>query len=120
MVEAASADEALEICRRSRPDVIVSDLGLPDMDGYTLLRQLRQLDEGTHAVPAIALTAYARPEEQHRARKAGFQVHMSKPSEPAILVTTVAQVARAGTVTAAADKPQEASGVPADRPASGP
>jgi len=72
-----------------RPDIIVSDIGLPDMDGYSLLIQLRRLDAGAAAIPAIALAAYARPEEQQRTREAGFQVHLSKPFEPAELVTTV-------------------------------
>lgn len=89
---ASSAEEAVQLYRRSRPDVIVSDIGLPDLDGYALLRQLREIGSGA-AVPAIALTAYARPEERRRARAAGFQVHMAKPFEPAELVAAVAQAA---------------------------
>ena len=109
---AASADEALQLYRRGRPNVIVSDIGLPDRDGYALLRQLRQMESGV-AVPAIALTAYARPEEQRRAREAGFQVHMAKPFEPAELVAAVAQAA----AHAAADTrtPQVAPIAPSSR-----
>ena len=109
---AASADEALQLYRRSRPDVIVSDIGLPDLDGYALLRQLRQIDPGV-VVPAIALTAYARPEEQRRAREAGFQVHMSKPFEPAELVAEVAQVA--AHTAADTETPRELRSVPSGR-----
>jgi PAS domain S-box-containing protein len=90
---ASSADEALGILERERPHVIVSDIGMPGVDGYELLRRVRSLgaDRGG-AVPAIALTAFARSEDRVRALRAGFQVHVAKPVQPSELVATVASV----------------------------
>ena len=78
---AATASEALDHVREFRPDVLVSDIGLPIVDGYTLIRQIRQLaaDEGG-GTPAIALTAYATAEDARRALTAGYQLHITKPS----------------------------------------
>lgn len=90
---AANADEALMLYPDIRPDVLISDIGLPDLDGYALLNRLRQLDQGTSSAPAIALTAYARPEEERQALAAGYQLHMSKPFEPAALIVAVSQAA---------------------------
>ncbi|HZF99089.1 MAG TPA: response regulator, partial [Pseudoxanthomonas sp.] len=87
--ESAGAHEALALFDRCEFDALVSDIGLPDMDGYELLAQLRQTPRG-RAVPALALTAYARPEEQRRAFDAGYRVHLSKPVEPSELVEAVA------------------------------
>ncbi len=87
---AASAEEALGLVRTARPDVIVSDIGMPERDGYQLLRDVRALpaDEGGH-IPAIALTAFARSEDRTRAMLAGYQVHVSKPIEPPELVAAI-------------------------------
>jgi signal transduction histidine kinase/ActR/RegA family two-component response regulator len=92
---AASAPEALEAVRRERPDVVVSDIGMPGEDGYSFIRKVRALgpEEGGD-VPAVALTAYVRSEERARALKAGFQMHLPKPVEPAAVVVTVARLAR--------------------------
>lgn len=91
---AASAHEALEQVRLWKPDVIVSDVGMPDMDGYEFLRCVRALDEseGGHT-PSIALTGYARDEERSMARSAGFEGFVSKPVDPNLLAKAVAQLA---------------------------
>jgi signal transduction histidine kinase/ActR/RegA family two-component response regulator len=87
--ESASADEAIASFQAHPADVLVSDIGLPDLDGYELLRQLRRSEAG-RALPAVAVTAYVRAEEQRRAREAGYQLHLSKPVQPAELVAAVA------------------------------
>ena len=90
---AATADVALPIVEHDRPDVLVSDIGMPGMDGYELLRRVRALGEAKGGrVPAIALTAFARSEDRTRALRAGFQVHVSKPVEPSELIATVASI----------------------------
>jgi CheY-like chemotaxis protein len=90
VLSAQSADEALEIFAAAQPDVIVCDIGMPETDGYALLRKVRALpaDRGGRT-PAIALTAYARREDAQRAFAAGFQMHVPKPVEPAELTTLV-------------------------------
>jgi CheY-like chemotaxis protein len=90
-----SVREALEILGGEPPDVLVSDVGLPDQDGYALIRQLRQ-HEREHGgfVPAVALTGYARAEDRVRVLAAGFQAHVPKPVEPAELATVIADMAR--------------------------
>ncbi len=90
---AASATEAFELVRADRPDVMISDIGMPAEDGYSLIRRVRALapEEGGD-VPAVALTAYARSEDRRRAVMAGFQHHVAKPVEPAELIAIVASV----------------------------
>jgi CheY-like chemotaxis protein len=91
---AATAADALRMVQSSRPDLLVSDVGMPDVDGYELLKQVRALGEARGGkLPAIALTAFARSEDRTRALRAGFLVHVSKPVEPSELVATVASVA---------------------------
>jgi CheY-like chemotaxis protein len=95
---AGSAAEALRAVEEGRPDVLVSDIGMPDVDGYELLRRIRALGPppGGH-LPAIALTAFARSEDRTRALRAGFLAHVAKPVEPSELLATVASVVgRAG------------------------
>ena len=88
------AGEALALVERERPHVLVTDIGMPDVDGYELLKRVRALGRGRGgAIPAIALTAFARSEDRTRALRAGFRVHVSKPVEPAELIATVASVA---------------------------
>jgi PAS domain S-box-containing protein len=89
----ASAAEALEAIRRRRPDVLVSDLGMPGGDGYELVRRLRALppDQGG-GIPAAAVSALARPEDRRRALQAGYQVHVAKPVEAAELLAAVAKL----------------------------
>ena len=89
----ASAREALQRLERHRPDVLVTDIGLPDEDGYSLIREIRLRDkEHGGFLPAIALTGYARADDRARALAAGFQAHVSKPVEPAELIATIADV----------------------------
>ena len=91
---AANASEAVRLVSEHRPDVLVSDIGMPDADGFELLRRIRALDPDQGGkVPAIALTAFARSEDRTRALRAGFVVHVSKPVDPAELIATVASVA---------------------------
>ena len=85
---AASAVEALEMIRQNRPDLLISDIGMPQVDGYQLLRMLRSEEQaGQTPLPAIALTAFARPEDKRRAIEAGYLIHLAKPVESADLIT---------------------------------
>ena len=78
---------------RERPDVLVSDIGMPKVDGYELLRMVRALGPARGVrLPAITLTAFARSEDRTRALHAGFLVHVSKPVEPSELVATLASM----------------------------
>ena len=91
---AAAAPEAFDRLREFRPDVLVSDIGLPLVDGYALIRQIRQLDESQGGrTPAIALTAYTAREDARRALSAGFQLHVAKPADPKELTSLVAKLA---------------------------
>jgi CheY-like chemotaxis protein len=92
---AASASEALAIVGGERPDLVLSDLEMPEESGYDLLRQLRALPaERGGRTPAVALTAYASAHDRMKVLRAGFQTHVPKPVEPAELATVVASVAR--------------------------
>lgn len=95
VITAGTVEEAIRIIEAQKPDVLVSDIGMPEADGFELLRRVRALgpDRGGR-VPAIALTAFARAEDRTRALRAGFLVHVSKPVDPSELVATVASVAR--------------------------
>ncbi|MEH2086228.1 PAS domain-containing hybrid sensor histidine kinase/response regulator [Nostoc sp.] len=91
----SSVGEALEALERLKPDVLVSDIGMPDEDGYSLIRKVRaQEAEQEEKILAVALTAFARDEEHRLALQAGFQVHVSKPIEPEKLVEVVANLAK--------------------------
>jgi signal transduction histidine kinase/ActR/RegA family two-component response regulator len=90
---AGSAAEALAAIAHTKPDIIISDIGMPEEDGYQLISKMRALETGlADRIPAIALTAYARVEDRVRALTAGFQVHVPKPIEPAELVAVVASL----------------------------
>ena len=90
-----SADEGLEEVERFRPDVLVSDIGMPGCDGYELVRRVRALGvERGGEVPALALTAYARPEDQTTALQAGFNAHVAKPIDAEEVLTTVRKLTR--------------------------
>jgi len=90
----ARASEVLETLQRLKPNVIVSDIGMPGEDGYALIRKVRLLNaEQGGQIPAVALTAYARAEDRIRALAAGFQLHIPKPVNPEELVAVVANLA---------------------------
>ena len=94
LVEAvASAQDAYERLAKRRPDVLVSDIGMPDEDGYSMIRRVRQLC-GEHHLPAIALTAYARKQDVEAAIGAGYDHHLAKPVAPADLVKAIKSVTR--------------------------
>jgi CheY-like chemotaxis protein/anti-sigma regulatory factor (Ser/Thr protein kinase) len=91
----SSAGEALEAIKASRPDVLVSDIAMPDEDGYGLIRRIRSLEDySSSAIPAVAITAYAKEEDRHRALSSGFQIYLAKPIELTELVSVVAKAAR--------------------------
>ena len=92
---AGSVTEGLEKLERWRPDILLSDIGMPDEDGYALIRQVRSRPlEGGGSIPVASLTAYAGAEDRRRALHAGFNMHVAKPIEPAELVAVVANLAR--------------------------
>jgi CheY-like chemotaxis protein len=98
VISCGTADDALQAFARSRPDVILSDIEMPGQDGYSLIRKLRALGpEQGGKTPAVALTAFGRPEDRIRSLRAGFNIHVSKPVDPAELVAIVASMlGRAG------------------------
>ncbi|HEX8710079.1 MAG TPA: ATP-binding protein [Pyrinomonadaceae bacterium] len=90
----SSAREALAALKESRHDVLISDLGMPEEDGYALIKKVRALSaEDGGQTPSAALTAYARVEDRMKVLRSGFQIHIPKPVEPAELVTVVANLA---------------------------
>jgi CheY-like chemotaxis protein len=86
---ASSAAEALEVLETYRPDVIVSDIGMPGEDGYSLIRKIR---ESGNRIPAVALTAFARTEDRFQALAAGYNMHVPKPVEPAELALVISRL----------------------------
>jgi CheY-like chemotaxis protein len=95
VMAAASAREALALLDTRSVDVIVADIGLPDEDGYAFIRQVRIREGGgPHHVPALALTAYARPQDRERALTSGYQMHVAKPVAPGQLIAAVATLTR--------------------------
>ncbi|HKO95796.1 MAG TPA: response regulator [Pyrinomonadaceae bacterium] len=88
-----SAAEALKAVRDWKPDLIISDIGMPTEDGYSLIRKIRKMrSKQARETPAVALTAYVTKEDREGAITAGFQLHISKPIEPAELVMSIASV----------------------------
>ena len=93
VVTAGSVPEALATLEEMRPDLLISDIGMPGADGYELIRMVRELPARRGGkIPAIALTAYARTEDRLRALRAGYQMHISKPVELAELVAVMASL----------------------------
>jgi CheY-like chemotaxis protein len=93
---ASSAADAFELVRRERPDMLISDIAMPEEDGYSLIRRVRalaSLDGGT--TPAIAVTAYAGRSDRDRAIAAGFDAHLAKPVDIDALVATILDILRA-------------------------
>jgi PAS domain S-box-containing protein len=95
VIAVGSAAEALEAIVAAVPDLLISDIGMPERDGYDLIRQVRELPaENGGKVPAVALTAYARAEDRMQALRAGYQMHVPKPVELAELVAVAASLIR--------------------------
>jgi CheY-like chemotaxis protein len=90
---ASSVLGAIEAVPKTRPDVLVSDLGMPDQDGFDLIRQLRANGHDAGNLPAVALTAFVQNDDAHLALSAGFQVHLSKPVDPHELTSVIARLA---------------------------
>jgi CheY-like chemotaxis protein len=89
----ATVAEALEILRLKELDLLISDIQMPNEDGYSLIRKVRASEKGqARKIPAIALTAHARASDRLRALSAGYQLHMAKPVEPAELVMAIANL----------------------------
>jgi hypothetical protein len=84
--------EALELVKNSRPDVLICDLAMPQMDGYELLKNVRRLEPEVGWFPVIAFTASVRNEDRDRSQEAGFQAHLAKPLVPNELVTTIIEL----------------------------
>jgi signal transduction histidine kinase/CheY-like chemotaxis protein len=99
VIACTSGAECLDCIPKARPDVIIVDIGMPDMDGYALIGKLRALPiEQGGRTPAVALTAFARSEDRRQAMLAGFDVHVAKPAEPGELVAVVSRLARTKTL----------------------
>jgi PAS domain S-box-containing protein len=106
---AGSGEDAIAQAVAARPDIVVSDIGMPGMDGYEMLRRIREREGGAiPAVRAIALTAFARPQDAARAREAGFDAHLTKPVDASRLIAAVAALAG----RAAAPKRARLAGMP--------
>ena len=93
VVTAGSAAEAIGLFTNQRPHVLVTDIGMPEEDGYELLRKVRAMEDGQPTTPAIALTAFARSEDRKRALMSGFQMHVAKPVDPVELTLVIASLA---------------------------
>jgi CheY-like chemotaxis protein len=88
-----SAADAIQAFSEWNPDLLVSDIGMPNEDGYSLIRRLRQLNSTrAKSIPAVALTAYATDEDRSQALAAGFQLHVAKPIEPENFVMSIATI----------------------------
>ena len=89
----SSTAEALAALNQFKPDVLVSDIGMPEEDGFVLIEKLRALEpEHGGRIPAVALTAYARAEDRLRVLSAGYNMHVPKPVDPAELVIVIASL----------------------------
>jgi CheY-like chemotaxis protein/nitrogen-specific signal transduction histidine kinase len=88
----SSATEALELLERETFDIVISDIGMPNIDGYMFIQRVRSAANGKHRLPAVALTAFARPEDRRHALEAGFDRFLSKPIEAAELQATVKEL----------------------------
>jgi CheY-like chemotaxis protein len=94
VMTADSASAALSLLDEQEADVIVSDVGMPDQDGYAFMQRVRLLGGRTATIPAVALTAYTRREDELQALARGFSRHLGKPVDPDDLVEAVASLAR--------------------------
>ena len=91
VVTAASAMSALKVARERQFDVIISDIGMPEMNGYQLARELRMLP-GYESIPMVAVTGYSMFDDKERSAKAGFTAHMTKPIDPRALLDLIEQL----------------------------
>jgi CheY-like chemotaxis protein len=91
----SSGREALAAIKNVHPDVLICDLAMPEMDGYELLEDVRNLEPELGRLPVIAFTAAARNEDRARTLRAGFKAHLVKPVDPDKLVTTILELASA-------------------------
>ena len=98
---ATSGAAALDLLQARAPDVIIADVGMPTMDGFQFIREVRRLSGPARDVPAAALTAYARSKDRITALATGFQMHIPKPVDPAELVVIVAALANRRSATSA-------------------
>ncbi|MGA9377939.1 MAG: response regulator [Phormidium sp.] len=95
VIVVASAVEVLKTLASTQPDLLLCDIGMPDMDGYMLMRQIRSMPaEQGGQIPAIALTAYAGESNQQQALKAGFQWHLAKPVEPMDVISVIIELTK--------------------------
>jgi CheY-like chemotaxis protein len=92
MRSVGSVAEAMALLRAWWPDVLLSDIEMPDQDGYMLLEEVRRLSASHASLPAVAVTAHSRPEDRARALEAGFHWHLSKPVEPSQVVGILASL----------------------------
>ncbi len=101
---ASSADEALKLLAAEKIDVLISDIGMPDVDGYQLIKKIRAREKNEdRKLVAIALTAYARADDRQRALLAGYQMHLSKPVDPRELIAGIASLLNIPTPAPAED-----------------
>jgi two-component system CheB/CheR fusion protein len=91
---AASVAEALNLLSKMQPQILISDIGMPEMDGFDLIRKVRSSQDSSQAIPAIALTAFAQKNDTKRIMDAGFQLHVPKPVDPRDLITAIARIAK--------------------------
>ena len=89
---ASSAHTAIELLPAARPEVLVSDLGMPDEDGFDLIRQVRKLGHDEKQLPAVALTAFVHKDDVRLALAARFQIHVPKPVDPHDLTSVIARL----------------------------
>ena len=90
-----SVSMALELFEECKPDILVSDIGMPDQDGYVLIKKIRELEKGAgKRLPAVALTAFARTEDRLKALSAGYTIHIPKPVDPSELLIVIANLAK--------------------------
>jgi CheY-like chemotaxis protein len=93
VMTAGSAEEAMTMLEEHAPDVLVSDIGMPGEDGYSLIQRIRESNNASYRrIPAVALTAFARTEDRFRALQAGYNMHVPKPVEPAELALVISRL----------------------------
>ncbi|ABB74134.1 response regulator receiver protein [Nitrosospira multiformis ATCC 25196] len=106
VITSLTAVEALEQVRMRRPDIVISDISMPHMDGYQFIQAVRNLPvHKGKDTPALALTAFSRSQDRERALNAGFQAHLSKPVSLQVLIETVAHITNLPTHSALGERP---------------